>query len=182
MDDLSTWPGETALWPDGYTPSIYGASYVSDAVTEFFREAAIPGLWSIYPAEPINWADPANFFGPGVPFGVGAYVVTGKERQGKVYQGEGKPTRTVTHEVTVVGLFKSTLNDSGAVVAFQRRIEDDMKDAVRNSPKLGGRVWEAGIKYLNADRDTPRRDASDDNHNIWFRIDFEVTVFATPTT
>ena len=179
MTDLSTWPGVSTLWPDGFTPDPWSAEFVAGAVTAFLKSQTLPGLVSVFEAYPITWGDPANFFGSGVPFGVGSFIQTRKERQGQLYTANGKPERTVTHEVRVVGLFKSTLNDATAVTILARRIEDSIKEAIRQNPTLGGRVFEAGIARLDAERDPASKDENS-NHCVWFSVDFEVTVLAPP--
>ncbi len=178
MTDFSTWPGVNTTWPD-YTPAVWSSEGVILAVRDYLADASLKGVRSVHAAKPISWDAPANFFGEGEPWGASLYVLAMSESQGSIFTGNGRPERTVKHHITVAGLFRCAANENTLATTLQRRIEDGVKDAIRNDPTLGGRVFEAGIEKLTATREPEQ--GIEASHDIWFQIDFEVKVFASPS-
>ena len=178
MTDISTWTGVSTTWPT-FTPSAWSAEGVAESVVAYVTGAAVPGLRAIYTAMPVDWDKPENFYGSGIPWGVGAFLDVGAEKQTETYAGTGKPERKIVHTVSIICLFKSTLNDTSAVKTLALRIEDGIKDALRADPTLGARVYEAGVGKLDVKRDGVFRDQNN-AHCTAFQIDFDVTVFAPP--
>ncbi len=180
MTDLSNYPGVSTTWPT-FTPSAWSAEGVAQAVADYLTAAAVPGLRTVYSAQPRQWAEnSANFRTSTDPWGASVYVLPNIEKQSRLYSGTGTPERTIVHSVILVGLFVSTLNDPANSTTLQRRIEDGIKDALRKDPTLGGRVYQAGVNKLEARRDPPAPQDGPSGSEIRFLVEFEVTVYAPP--
>ncbi len=178
--DLSFVPGYSTTWP-AFAPSTWSVEYVAQAVADYLSAAAVPGLVSVFAAQPRGWEDNAANFRTGTTaFGASAFVVPHMEKQGKLYSGNGTPERTITHSIYLAGLFRATLNEPENAVTLERRVEDGIKDAIRKDPTLGGRVFQAGIAQLEARRDPPQPTSGPVGSDIRFLVEFEVTVFAPP--
>jgi hypothetical protein len=174
--DFSTWPGVNTTWPS-YTPNPWSAEAVTTAVADYLRSVTLPGVRAIFDAEPMNWDDSANYYGTGQPWGAALYVLALSEKQGRLYTSNGKPDRTVTHHIDLFGIFKTSSRDSASSVVLQRRIEDEIKDALRNDPTLGGAVVEAAIHKLSVERDPLQGEPG--AFEIAFKISFEAMVVST---
>jgi hypothetical protein len=134
-----------------------GRAFVRQTVAAFFAPPAVPGLYTVYRAEPKNIPGPAFF--DGAPAGTASGAVAFPHIESQIEQriAMGGPTsgwKMVPYDVALVVRFKSNRQESEDAVDDWDTILENIVDRLRSDRQLGTSAQQSPTIFQAGEGDT----------------------------